>query len=59
MTTKKMREMLVERASALALAESVQFILDEDNVITVDKRVTCLNMLEGKRVDERSLYSGW
>ena len=59
MTTKKMREMLVERASALALAESVQFILDEDNVITVDKLVTCINMLEGKRVDERSLYSGW
>ena len=42
----------MKRGFGLTLVESVQFILDEYDVITVDESVTRVKTLEGKRVDE-------
>ena len=47
----------MSQVSGLTLVELVQFIPDEDHQITVEKLFAHVKVLDGKMVNERSLYS--
>ena len=59
MTTLYLREMLVWRISGLLFEESRQFVPNANDIFTIDPIFTYVKLLEGNRVDERSLYANW